>query len=142
MLEEGKLNKKNLAGRIKELGKKTADNNEEWDILQQYKKLMDDESDFAGKIKRAWKELEIKVMEKYSTLAIEEIKTIVVERKWMTSIEKAVHTETDRISQRLAGRIKELAQRYESTLSELNAEIAVLGKKVNKHLQKMGFVWN
>ncbi|OGP66854.1 MAG: type I restriction-modification system subunit M [Deltaproteobacteria bacterium RBG_19FT_COMBO_43_11] len=142
VLEEGKLNKKNLAGRIKELGKKTADNNEEWDILQQYKKLMDDESDFAGKIKRAWKELEIKVMEKYSTLAIEEIKTIVVERKWMTSIEKAVHTETDRISQRLAGRIKELAQRYESTLSELNAEIAVLGKKVNKHLQKMGFVWN
>ena len=138
MDDKGKISKKNPAARIKELGKKTPGNAEEWELLQQYNELMDTESELDGKIKQAWKELEIKVIKQYPTLTIDEIKTVVVGHKWMASIEKAVHTETDRISQRLAGRIKELAERYESTLPQISAEVAELEKKVEAHLGKMG----
>lgn len=139
MDDKGKISKKNLTSRIKELGKKKADNAEEWDILQHYKTLIDEESELGDQIKQAWKNLEIKVIKKYPTLTIDEIKTVVVERKWMASIEKVVRSETDRISGRLAGRIKELAERYEFTLPQLSDEVEELEKKVKGHLEKIGF---
>ena len=139
--DKGKISKKNLTNRIKELGKKSAENQDEWELLQQYKKLMEEESDFGEKIKHGWDELEIKVIKKYSTLSIEEIKAVTIERKWMASIEKTVCNETDRISQRLTGRIKELVERYEVTLPQLSGKVDELEGKVNMHLSKMGFVW-
>jgi type I restriction enzyme M protein len=48
----------------------------------------------------------------------------------------------ERISQRLTGRIKELAERYETTLLKQTTDLAGLEEKVSTHLQKMGFVWN
>jgi type I restriction enzyme M protein len=42
------------------------------------------------------------------------------------SINKAIHTEADRISQRLTGRIKELAERYETPLPELEKTVKEL----------------
>jgi len=74
-------------------------------------------------------------------LSLEEIKKTVLEEKWMRSINKAVHTEIDRISQRLTGRIKELAERYETPLPELEKTVEELEEKVNAHLERMGFVW-
>ena len=52
-----------------------------------------------------------------------------------------VQTEMQRISQCLTQRIKELAERYESTLPSLGKSVDELEKKVNAHLAKMGFVW-
>lgn len=134
-----KISNKNLTGRIKELGRKTTANADEWEILHQYKKFMGEESEISDMIKQAWKELEGKVIQKYPALTIAEIKTVVAERKWMASIEKAVQSEIDRISQRLAGRIEELYERYESTMPELSTEVDEMEKKVRAHLGKMGF---
>jgi len=47
----------------------------------------------------------------------------------------------DRISQDLARRVKELAERYASPLPRLTAHVAELEAGVNGHLKKMGFVW-
>ncbi len=58
-------------------------------------------------------------MKKYEELSQGEIKEIVVEDKWMLSIADAINTEMDRISHRLATRIKELSERYEQTLFEI-----------------------
>jgi type I restriction enzyme M protein len=139
--DKGKISRKNLAARIKDLKKKTSDNEDEWDMLRHYMKLMDEEAELSDKIRQVWKELEIKVIKKYPVLTIDEIKTVVVERKWMASIEKAVTGETDRISQRLAARIKELAERYESTLPQLDTDVDELEQKVRGHLKRMGFSW-
>jgi len=46
------------------------------------------------------------------------------------------------ISQRLTGRIKELAERYEAPLPLMTSDLEKLESKVNSHLKKMGFVWN
>jgi type I restriction enzyme M protein len=44
-----------------------------------------------------------------------------------------------RISQRLTGRIKELAKRYDATLPALEDDVEKMEKKVRGHLGKMGF---
>ena len=54
-------------------------------------------------------------------------------------MDDAIHTEMQRISQRLTQRIKELADRYESTLSAMTAEVLLLEEKVKGHLVQMGF---
>ena len=64
-----------------------------------------------------------------------------VDDKWMATIDKDIHTEMDRISQRLSHRIRELAERYETPLPQQIVEVSELEKKVNAHLEKMGFVW-
>ena len=76
------------------------------------------------------------------TLTEDEIKQLVVDDKWMASIERSVKTEMERISQRLTQRIKELAERYETPLPKQTTDVAELETKVTAHLQKMGFVWS
>ena len=137
--DKQKISRKNLQSRMKELGKKNNENREEWEILQQYQKMMDEESELIWQINEKLYELEMKVVEKYPTLSETEIKTIVVDHKWMGSIEKDVKTEMDRISQRLTQRIKELAERYEKPLPEMAKDVDELEKKVKGHLEKMGF---
>jgi type I restriction enzyme M protein len=66
----------------------------------------------------------------------------VVNDKWMNIIAKAITGEMDRVSQTLTQRVKELYERYESPLPQLNKELASLEKKVNTHLEKMGLIWN
>jgi type I restriction enzyme M protein len=113
----------------------------ELDVFHDYLGLMDEESHLSKEINETLRDMEGKVTKKYSVLSIDDIKNIVVDNKWMASIEKLVQTEIDRISQRLSGRIKELAERYENTLPELNTEINKLEKSVNTHLKEMGFTW-
>jgi type I restriction enzyme M protein len=59
----------------------------------------------------------------------------------MNAMETAIQGEMERISQRLTGRIKELMERYETPLPEIDNELTALEAKVNAHLNKMGFVW-
>ena len=108
-------------------------------ILKQYLKIADDYSDLSSIVKTAKTELDIKTLARYKTLTETEIKQLVVEDKWMASIERKVKTEMDRISQRLTQRIKELSERYESTLSVVANDVMDWEKKVNGHLVKMGF---
>jgi type I restriction enzyme M protein len=47
----------------------------------------------------------------------------------------------DRISQVLAGRVKELAERYETPLPQMVSRVAEREAEVNRHLEQMGFSW-
>lgn len=144
--DKGKISKGNLQKAIVEThhgasrkGQIHTDNAEEYDFLQAYKKLMDDEAVVQTKIKTAKADLEKKVIAQYPKLSIDEIKTIVVEKKWMHSIEQRIRTEMNNISHRLTQRIKELAERYETPLPQLNDEVEELTTKVENHLTLMKF---
>ncbi len=139
--DKGKISKANLAKAIKELGKRNEDNAEEFDMLAAYKKRMDEEANLQTQIKTAKAELEKKVIAQYPKLSIDEIKTLVIEKKWMAEIEKRIRTEMDNISHRLTQRIKELAERYENPLPQIASEVEELKNKVEAHLQKMGYKW-
>jgi type I restriction enzyme M protein len=87
-------------------------------------------------------ELDERTLAKYKTLTEAEVRVLVVDDKWIASLEAAIQTEIDAISQRLTGRVKELAERYENTLGELDSQTKTLEDKVNTHLSIMGLVWN
>jgi len=95
------------------------------------------------------KELKVKVtalddltLNKYKALTEAEVRTLVVDDKWLTSLQTVIQTEIDAISQRLTTRVKELSDRYENTLQELDSHTKTLENKVSAHLEKMGLVWN
>ena len=141
MDDKGKISKANLGKAIKDSGKRNADNAEEYDMLQQYKNLMEDEKKAQDKIKIAKADLERKVIAQYPKLSIDEIKTIVVGKKWMHSMEQLIRIEMDNISHRLTQRIKELAERYETPLPKISSEVDELTARVENHLKQMNFVW-
>ncbi len=137
--ELDKVNKGNVQNRLKEI-KGDADAKEEIKVLKTYLDLLEQQAETNRKIKEAGAELDKKLYAKYPTLTEDEIKTLVVDDKWMATIDKDIHTEMDRISQRLTQRIKELAERYETPLPKQTAEVSELEKRVNGHLEKMGYI--
>jgi type I restriction enzyme M protein len=138
VIDNDKVSKTNVQKRIKEI-KSSEDDAEEVAVLEKYSALFEKEAETKKAIKDAEKDLEKKILAKYPKLALDEIKTIVVERKWMDELESRVLGEVDRLSQTLAGRVKELAERYEEPMPEIEKEVDGLKKKVGDHLIKMGF---
>ncbi len=136
-----KVNKANVAKRLKEI-KKDKSAKDEIKVLETYLDLSEKQTELNSKLKVAVQELDKALLEKYTALAENEIKVLVIDRKWMNTIEQAVTSELESISQRLTQRIKELAERYEKPLPKQNKEVAALEERVNAHLQKMGFVWS
>ena len=138
--EKGNITKGSLKNRIKEI-KDDPESVEELEVLEAYLKLVEDESDANKKVKDAMKALDKKVNEKYKALTEDEIKTLVVDMKWIPYIVREVNSEMDRVSHRLASRIKELAERYDETLSRLEDEVKSYSVKIEQHLERMGFEW-
>ncbi len=79
--------------------------------------------------------------EKYGELDEDEVKTLVVDDKWFGTLDAAVRAELERIAQNLTGRIKTLAERYETPLPQLAAAAEELAAKVEAHLDRMGFAF-
>ena len=53
----------------------------------------------------------------------------------------SLHWEIERIFQVLTGRVKELAERYQVTVSQMTERVVGLEEKVNGHLEQMEFAW-
>ena len=138
--DKGNITKGSLKNRIKEI-KDDPESVEELEVLEAYLKLVEDESDANKNVKDAMKALDKKVNEKYKALTEDEIKTLVVDMKWIPYIVREVNSEMDRVSHRLASRIKELAERYDETLSRLEDEVKSYSVKIEQHLERMGFEW-
>ncbi|MBV5289848.1 type I restriction endonuclease subunit S [Pelodictyon phaeoclathratiforme] len=132
-----KVNKANVAAPLKEI-KGEKDAKEEADILRQWLKLSGEEADMKKMLKEAEANLDALAYAKYPKLSEEEVKTLVVDDKWLATIAAAIHGEMDRISQNLTRRVKELAERYETPLPEVNSKVAELEARVTAHLKRMG----
>jgi type I restriction enzyme M protein len=92
-------------------------------------------------LKSAQDQLTTKIAAKYGKLSEAEIKTLVVEHKWLAQLAGDVQGELDRLSRALTGRIRELADRYAAPLPALVADVEELAARVDDHLKKMGAVW-
>jgi type I restriction enzyme M protein len=137
-----KISKTTVTKRYIELQKEGDADKEELKVFKQYTDLHTKLSDTNKKIKIAEKELDEKLYAKYPTLTETEVKQLVVDNKWMQTIEASIKEEIDHISQRLTNRIKELEERYATPLPQIDQNLTDLETKVNAHLTKMGFVWN
>ena len=92
-------------------------------------------------MKDAQKALDALVAARYAQLPKAEIKTLVVEDKWLAALSAQVQGELDRVSQTLTGRIRQLQERYATPLPRLMEEVETLAARVDEHLKKMGFAW-
>jgi len=135
-----KITKGEITKRIKEI-KEDSEFADELKVLIEYQGLMEKQAEFQKQINSDEKQLNKDLLEKYKSLTESQIKELVIENKWFDSINNSIHVEMERISQKLAGRIKNLADRYETPLPNLTKDIQTLTEKVDNHLEKMGFEW-
>jgi len=138
--DKGKLSKVSVAARLKEIkgDKEAAD---ERKLLAEYLELIEKESAASKKVKDAHKALAAEVAAQYGELTVDEIKTLVVDDKWLATLAAAVQSELNRVSQALTSRIQQLAERYATPLPKLTKELEVLTARMDEHLKNMGAVW-
>ncbi|AWI10007.1 type I restriction-modification system subunit M [Ereboglobus luteus] len=138
--EKQKITAKAVKARLKEIGH-DPDDAEERQALEDYAALLDQQATAKTRLKAAQENLENKIDAKYPVLTEDEIKTLVVDDKWLATIAAAVQGEIDRVSQTLTLRIRQLAERYATPLPQLTDDVATLAAKVDEHLKKMGAIW-
>jgi type I restriction enzyme M protein len=139
--ELDKVNKANVTDRLKEIeGEKEA--KDEAAVLNEWLKFATEEAALKKQIKEATSDLDAKSYGKYPKLTEAEIKTLVVDDKWLAALDVAINGEMDRISQVLTQRVQELAERYETPMPQMVRGVAELEAKVNHHLERMGFSWS
>jgi len=135
-----KVNKANVAGRLKEI-QDNKDATDEAAVLKEWLKLNGEEAGLKRRLKEAETALDTQAYTKYPKLTEPEIKTLVVDDKWLAALDDAIHGEMNRVSQQLTQRVKELVERYETPLPQMASHMAELEAKVNRHLERMGFAW-
>ena len=138
--DKQKITAKAVYARLKEIGNDLL-HADERAALERYADLLKQQSVAKAKRKTAQEDLDEKIGAKYPRLTEAEIKTLVVDDKWMARLSTSVQGEVDRVSQTPTSRIHELAQRYATPLSKLSQELEALAARVEEHLTKMGAVW-
>ncbi len=126
-----------VKSRIREIGTVPDDPNE-LKTLQQWFDLGTQISALKKKVKDADAALDKLAFEQYPKLTEADVKSLVIDDKWMARLAASVQGELDRVSQTLTGRIRELAERYATPLPQLTDEVAALAARVEGHLAKMG----
>jgi type I restriction enzyme M protein len=135
-----KLAKADVNARLKEI-KGDKESQDEASVLKRWLKLSESEAGLKREVREQDAALDTLAYEKYPTLTEAEIKTLVIDDKWMARLAAAVQGEVDRVSQILTGRIRELAERYATPLPVLVDAVATLAARVDGHLKKMGARW-
>ena len=134
---DSKITDANVKKRIKALDRKI--DADEIAVLQKYLDLKGDISLNKKLIKERKYDLLTALVVKYADLSEEEIKRLVIEKKWFASLALRLDGEMQRISQQLTSKVSALAERYAQTLPEIDADITDLEAKVAAHLKQMGY---
>ena len=135
--DKGKVTKSSVTQRLKAI-RFEPESEEEQDALKQCRTLIEAETQVTKAVKILQELLDEKVLARYTTLTENEIRTLVVEDKWFASIRAAIENEVQGLTQQLAGRVRELEERYAQPLPDLEREVETFGAKVEGHLRRMG----
>ena len=135
-----KVAKAEVSARLKET-KGDSDATDEAAALRRWLELCESESALKRAVKEQEAAIDTLAYGKYPTITEAEIKTLVVDDKWMTWLSAVVRGELDRVSQTLTGRIRELAERYATPLPRITEELASLAERVETQLTRMGASW-
>ncbi|EKF9159348.1 type I restriction-modification system subunit M [Vibrio cholerae] len=134
--DKDKVTKATVTARLK-----IASDPDEKTALKQAKKLFDNEADAKKALKEAQDALDLAVFKQYPKLSIEEIKSLIVDDKWLATLEGNIVAEIERVTQQLANRVKELEERYSEPLPAITQSVENLSDKVAGHLKAMGLEW-
>ena len=138
--DSGKITASSVKERLKAT-QSEQDSKEEREVLTSCALLIDAVSKASRTVKKEQEALDQQVLAHYATLTEAEIKELVIDDKWVASIQSAIESEVERVIQTLTGRVKELEERYAQPLPDLSQEVEAFRAKVEAHLQKMGVDW-
>lgn len=134
--DKDKITKASVAARTK-----LATDSEELAALKQATKLFNADATAKKAVKTAQEALDLAVFGQYPKLSIEEIKTLIVDDKWLATLQANIVAEIERVTQQMANRVKQLEERYSAPLPTLTQSVDVLSEKVANHLKSMGLEW-
>jgi len=134
--DKDKITKASVAARTK-----LATDIDEVKALQQATKLFNAETAAKKAVKEAQEALDLAVFNQYPKLSIDEIKTLIVDDKWLATLQANIVAEIERVTQQMANRVKQLEERYSTPLPTLIQSVDNLSDKVAGHLKAMGLEW-
>lgn len=134
--DKDKVTKATVTARLK-----LATDSDEKAALKQAKKLFDAEANAKKALKEAQDALDLAVFKQYPKLRMDEIKSLIVDNKWLATLQDNIVAEIERVTQQLANRVKELEERYSEPLPAISQSVENLGDKVAGHLKAMGLEW-
>ncbi len=123
--ENGKITKASIKTRLKDIFA-DFDAVDERTLLNAYLDQFDHEAEVRKKAKDAQKTLDAKVNSKYRLLSEDEVKTLVVEDKWLTTLASDVQPELNRVSQAPTRHVEELGRRYATPHSKHSEDTEAL----------------
>ncbi|GAA2393479.1 type I restriction-modification system subunit M [Gordonia cholesterolivorans] len=135
-MDDDKISKALVAARLKAI--KTGGDPDEVKALQNATKLYNTEAAAKKAVKDAQGELDLTTLKKYGDLTEDDIKTLVLDDKWRTTVVHRVSDEVEALTLDLVARIQQLGVRYAATVRDLDSELDRLEAKVADHLAAMG----
>ncbi len=114
------MTKSSVRARIKELQQdSTPDDDEELVALRQCLALFDAKAQAENEVKAAQSALDERTLAHYGKLTEDDIKSLVIEDKWLAALQASINEEVARVAQRLTARVKELEERYAEPLPSI-----------------------
>lgn len=110
-------------------------------LLEDCLRLLTREAQTRRALKDAQTRLTEQLGKKYAALTEAEIKTLVVNDKWLAALRAALYAELARVEQTLAARLRALAERYADPLPRIEREVEALRQQAREHLRRMGQAW-
>jgi type I restriction enzyme M protein len=133
------LKRAEVSVRLKEIAK-DKEAREEASVLKAWLDLNAQETDLKKRLKDAEAALDAAAYAKYPELSEPEIKALVVDDKWLATLDAAIHGEMDRISRQITQRTSELADRYALPLPFVAERASKMEAAVTDGLRRMGFI--
>lgn len=136
-MEDDRITKALASKRLK-VAKIEDRHSDEVKALSQLIKLYGKETVAKSEAKEAHAELDQTVLDQYRKLTTAEIQGLVIDDKWGRRMTDGVNAELSVLIQKPVERLEVLAERYEKTIADLDAEVETLSARVADHLAEMG----
>ncbi len=133
-----RVSKTYVITRLKEI-KSDLEAKDEAATLNDWLKLASEQAYVKRCLKEAETKLDTMVYAKYPQLTESEVQSLVVDDKWLTTLESTIQDQMERISRALTQRVQELGERYEVPLPRIDSHLVSITEKVKNHFEKMGF---
>ncbi len=108
-------------------------------LWQQFLKALETEKAIKDEIKVVGTEMLQGIIEAYKSLTEQDARQLIIENKWLATIEQRIISEMSNAIHRLIGDVTSLVERYEHTLSDLTAAYDRKAATVLNHLKTMGY---
>lgn len=134
-----KVGKKVVGDRIKDIESYKPALPETIESWKEYVRLIDEKATATEEKNSAEAKLRIELEQKYASLTVDEIKNLVVAKKWFGAFDEKFIQELTKVTQKITSEIDGFASRYENKLSVLEKNVDDYEQKVSEHLKEMGF---